>query len=45
MTLTPHPMENRLLAALPYAERERWVLRLEPVPMPLGNVLYESDSK
>jgi CRP-like cAMP-binding protein len=33
---------NRLLAALPDAEWQRWLKRLEPVDMPLGMVLYES---
>jgi len=36
---------NRLLAALPDAEWERWVPQLESVEMPLGKVLYESGSK
>jgi CRP-like cAMP-binding protein len=35
-------MENHLLAALPHAERQRWLAQLEPVEMPLGQVLYES---
>jgi CRP-like cAMP-binding protein len=33
---------NRLLAALPDTEWQRWESRLEPVDMPLGHVLYES---
>jgi CRP-like cAMP-binding protein len=33
---------NRLLAALPAAERARWLPSLQPVDMPLGEVLYES---
>jgi CRP-like cAMP-binding protein len=33
---------NQLLAALPPAEWSRWLPRLEPVEMPLGDVLYES---
>jgi CRP-like cAMP-binding protein len=33
---------NQLLAALPEAEWERWSPLLEPVDMPLGQVLYES---
>jgi len=33
---------NRLLATLPEAEWKRWLPRLEPVVMPLGEVLYES---
>ena len=36
------PNENRLLAALPDAERRRWLPQLEWVEMPLGEVLYES---
>jgi CRP-like cAMP-binding protein len=35
-------MDNRLLAALPQAESERWLPQLEPVDLPLGTVLYES---
>jgi CRP-like cAMP-binding protein len=35
--------ENALLAALPDAERARWLLHLEPVELPLGAVLYEAD--
>jgi hypothetical protein len=33
---------NHLLAALPPAEWGRWAPLLEPVDMPLGQVLYES---
>jgi CRP-like cAMP-binding protein len=33
---------NRLLAALPDAEWQRWLAQLESVDMPLGEVLYES---
>ena len=36
------PRKNQLLAALPGDEWERWRQRLEPVEMPLGEVLYES---
>ena len=36
------PRHNRLLAALPDAEWERWLPQLEAVDMPLGKVLYES---
>src|SRR5512134_3241694 len=40
--LSPHsPNQNHLLAALPTAEFERLAARLELVPMPLGEVLYE----
>jgi CRP-like cAMP-binding protein len=34
--------KNDLLAALPEAERQRLLPQLEPVDMPLGQVLYES---
>jgi CRP-like cAMP-binding protein len=34
--------KNRLLAALPDAEWQRWLPKLELVEMPLGEVLYES---
>jgi CRP-like cAMP-binding protein len=36
------PPRNRLLAALPDADWLRWRSLLEPVAMPLGQVLYES---
>jgi CRP-like cAMP-binding protein len=36
------PLENHLLAALPDAEWQRWLPQLEPIEMPLGQVLYES---
>lgn len=35
------PNQNHLLAALPAAEFERLAAHLEPVPMPLGQMLYE----
>ena len=35
-------IKNHLLAALPHAESQRWLLRLEPVDFSLGEVLYES---
>jgi CRP-like cAMP-binding protein len=35
------PRTNQLLAALPEAERHRWLPQLEAVAMPLGQVLYE----
>jgi CRP-like cAMP-binding protein len=34
--------QNHLLAALPEAEWQRWLPELEPVEMPLGQVVYES---
>jgi CRP-like cAMP-binding protein len=36
------PGANRLLAALPDAELQRWLPQLERVDLPLGHVLYES---
>jgi len=44
-TAVSDPRRNRLLAALPLAEWERWLPHLEPVDMPLGKVLYESGSR
>ena len=44
MTPATDPRDNRLLAALPDAEWERWRPQLELVEMPLGKVLYESGS-
>jgi CRP-like cAMP-binding protein len=41
-TLAGDPAENRLLAALPDADSQRWLPQLERVDMPLGQVLYES---
>jgi CRP-like cAMP-binding protein len=35
------PKENRLLAALPDSDWQRWAQQLEVVEMPLGDVLYE----
>ena len=37
-----NPKENRLLAALPETEWQRWRTQLEHAHMPLGAVLYES---
>jgi len=42
MALEAGPLQNRLLAALPDAEWQRWLPKLEAVPLPLGSVLYES---
>jgi CRP-like cAMP-binding protein len=39
---SPDSSRNRLLAALPQAELQRWLPQLEGVSMPLGQVLYES---
>jgi CRP-like cAMP-binding protein len=41
MTTQPDPKDNRLLAALPAAEWQRWLPQLEWVKMPLGEVVYE----
>ena len=42
----PHsPRQNHLLDALPALEFERLLTQMELVPMPLGNVLYESGGK
>jgi len=42
----PHSTtQNRLLAAVPASEFERLSAHLEPVPMPLGQVLYESGGR
>ncbi|HEY5505489.1 MAG TPA: hypothetical protein VIK28_10045, partial [Sedimentisphaerales bacterium] len=41
--LSPHsPKQNHLLAALPAPEFDRLSSRLELIPMPLGEALYES---
>lgn len=46
VTLPPHAaLQNQLLAALPKAEWLRWLPELEPVKLPLGEVLYESGGK
>jgi CRP-like cAMP-binding protein len=42
MVATNEARENRLLAALPDAELQRWLPQLEHVDLPLGHVLYES---
>ena len=39
------PRQNRLLAALPAAHYERLRAHLEPVPLALGDVLYEAGGK
>jgi CRP-like cAMP-binding protein len=44
MSSLPDPRTNHLLAALPDAEWRRWSPQLEEVDMPLGQVLYESNS-
>src|SRR5882757_8030202 len=40
--LSPEPIKNHLLAALPQPESQRLRPHLEYVDMPLGQVLYES---
>jgi CRP-like cAMP-binding protein len=43
MTIAPDlALKNQLLAALPQADLQRWRAQLEPVELPLGQVLYES---
>jgi CRP-like cAMP-binding protein len=37
-----NPKHNKLLAALPEADWQRWLPNLEPIDMALGEVLYES---
>jgi CRP-like cAMP-binding protein len=39
---TADPRLNHLLAALPDDEWQRWLPQLEPITLPLGQVLYES---
>jgi CRP-like cAMP-binding protein len=41
MRVRVNPNQNRLLAALPRGEWQRWLPNLEPVDMPLAEVLYE----
>jgi CRP-like cAMP-binding protein len=41
MASLPNPNQNHLLAALPTPEFERLASHLEPISMPLGQVLYE----
>ncbi len=42
MSNLPHPLQNRLLAALPVEVQERLIPQLELVVLPLGKVVYES---
>lgn len=44
MVISLDPQSNHLLAALPEAERQRWLPQLEWVQMPLGEILYESNT-
>ncbi len=41
MTKSFNPKKNHLLAALPDAEFQRWLPKLEVVELTLGKVLYE----
>ena len=45
MPTSHNPRQNRLLAVLPIAEFKRLFVDLELVPLPLGDVLYESGSQ
>ncbi|MDP9083700.1 MAG: Crp/Fnr family transcriptional regulator, partial [Pseudomonadota bacterium] len=42
MQISVEQRENSLLAALPDPEWQRWEPLLQPIDMPLGEVLYES---
>ena len=42
MPIAHNPKSNHLLAALPETEWTRWLPELEPVKLPLGEVIYES---
>jgi CRP-like cAMP-binding protein len=44
-SISHNPGQNHLIAALPAEERGRLIPHLELVPMPLGNVLYESGNE
>ena len=41
----PDPRRNHLLAALPDADYQRWLAHVEPLTLPVGQVLHESGSK
>jgi CRP-like cAMP-binding protein len=45
MPASHKPEQNQLLAALPAADRQRLLAHLEPAPLPLGLVIFESGSK
>jgi CRP-like cAMP-binding protein len=45
MSLPPNPRQNWLLAALGDAEWKRFAPHLQPVAMPLGEVLYDPGAK
>ena len=40
--MQPDPRRNHLLAALPAEEWKQWLPRLEPIDLPLGQVIYEA---
>ena len=40
-----HPRRNQLLEALPDIDRAPWAAELEPIGLPLGEVLYEPGAK
>jgi CRP-like cAMP-binding protein len=42
MSVSPNPKDNRLLAALPESEWQRWQAQIDHVQLSLGAVLYES---
>ncbi|HSW04035.1 Crp/Fnr family transcriptional regulator [Aquabacterium sp.] len=42
MDIAPEPRTNHLLAVLPQAGWQRWQPQLEPLHLPLGQVLHES---
>src|SRR5579871_327342 len=42
MAAAANPRENQLIDALPAADYKRWQRSLEPVDLPLGDVLYEA---
>src|SRR5665213_4356938 len=44
MSIASAARQNHLLAALPETEWQRWMPELEPVDMPLSQVLYESEA-
>jgi CRP-like cAMP-binding protein len=45
MSIAPTPRQNHLLDALPASDLERLAAHLEPIPMELGDILYESGSR
>ena len=45
MTVIPDPKQNHLLAALPHEDFNSLSPHLDPIPMPLGKMLYEPDDQ